>query len=277
LFLRAIEHRVTGFANRTTRDMLMHLYTNYGRLTPADIQANDERLKARYDPNQPIESLFTQVEDAMEIADAANAPYSPEQIVNVAYNLVYSTGMFADACRDWRRRTAAEKNWANFKVDFTIAHSEYRDSQATANQAGYHSANAAITDNANALEQTADALANLATATASDRAAVANLTATNASLTSELALINATLQTALSQIAALQNNNGTGRNSNRGNGGRRNDRPPPEYPPNDNYCWTHGYKVSANHDSQRCSRPAVGHKRDATRTNPQGGSERGRE
>jgi hypothetical protein len=36
----------------------------------------------------------------MEIANAANAPYSPEQIVNVAYNLVYSTGMFADACRD---------------------------------------------------------------------------------------------------------------------------------------------------------------------------------
>jgi hypothetical protein len=35
LYLRTLNHRITGFANRTTRQMLA--YTNYGRLSPSDV------------------------------------------------------------------------------------------------------------------------------------------------------------------------------------------------------------------------------------------------
>jgi hypothetical protein len=41
MYLRTLSHRITGFANVTTRQMLTHLYTTYGRLTPSDLQAND--------------------------------------------------------------------------------------------------------------------------------------------------------------------------------------------------------------------------------------------
>jgi hypothetical protein len=48
-------------------------------------------MKERYDPNQPSIkmlsmqlTLFTQLKDAIKIADAATASYKPEQIVNIA-------------------------------------------------------------------------------------------------------------------------------------------------------------------------------------------------
>jgi hypothetical protein len=31
------------------------------------------------------------------------------------------------------------------------------------------------------------------------------------------------------------------------------------------YCWTHGIRVSSNHNSSNCTNPGEGHKSDATR------------
>jgi hypothetical protein len=277
MYLRTLRHRITGFANVTTRQMLEHLYAQYGRLSPADLQENDTRLRAQYDPNQPIESFFDQVEDAVALAAAANAPYTSAQIVSIAYNTIFSTGMFSDACRDWRRRPTADHNWVNFKLDFALAHQDLRDSQLTSKQSGYHNANAAYEDHANAAfeqqQETALALANLASATAADRSTVASLTTTNSNITAELAKTTAKLTIAWAEItalkvelASLKGGPASGHNSQRRT-----------YPPNTNYCWTHGYKVNHRHNSTTCTRPAEGHCKDATRSNTMSGSQRGRE
>jgi hypothetical protein len=72
--LKTLRNRITSFATATTLKMLTHLYTSYGRLNPADLQGNDTRLRNPYDPNQPIEALFDQIEDAVVLAAAAQAP-----------------------------------------------------------------------------------------------------------------------------------------------------------------------------------------------------------
>jgi hypothetical protein len=38
------------------------------------------------------------------------------------------------------------------------------------------------------------------------------------------------------------------------------------------YCWTHGYKVTKNHNSKTCKTRKEGHQEDATRANTMGGS-----
>jgi hypothetical protein len=141
LYLQTLNHCITGFANVTTQQMLMHLYSRYGRLTPSNLQENDAQMKQPYNANEPIKTLFQQIKDGIELTDAAGAPYTPSQIVAIAYMLIFDTGMFPEACREGRRRQAAEQTIANFKIDFTVAHQEYRDTQTTSNQAGYHSAN----------------------------------------------------------------------------------------------------------------------------------------
>ena len=272
MYLRALAHRITGFANVTTLTMLKHLYKNYGRLSPADLQDNDTRMRTKYDPNQPIEILFDQVEDSISLAAAGQAPYTPAQIVSIAYNLVFNTGLFPEACREWRRRTDNDKIWLNFKVDFTTAHQEWRDSQVTSNQVGYHNANATL----ELQQDTAIAIANLATATASDRSTVSNLSSTNSALTADLALANSKLQEAQATIATLTHQVTTLRGRN-GHSNRRAPNPNSNQQVQGNkYCWTHGYRVGKTHDSASCLSPAHGHQTTATRCDNMGGSQLGK-
>jgi hypothetical protein len=65
-------------------------------------------------------------------------------IVNVAYTLMFNTGLYSDAYRAWQARAIAAKTWAQFKIDFTTAHQEFRLTNQTAQQSGLHSANMMI-------------------------------------------------------------------------------------------------------------------------------------
>jgi hypothetical protein len=92
------------------------------------------------------------------------------------------------ACRRWNEKPAAEKTWTHFKYHFAAAHRQHNQMQGeTADHAGYHSANAPMTQNEDQMaEATIGALANLATATAADRGVVAALTQANSLLVKKL-------------------------------------------------------------------------------------------
>jgi hypothetical protein len=78
------------------------------------------------------------------------------------------------ACRRWHEKHTIEKTWTQFKSHFAAAHRQHKQMQVeSAATAGYHSANAAFTQNeVQMAEATIGALANLATATAADRGAI---------------------------------------------------------------------------------------------------------
>jgi hypothetical protein len=95
-------------------------------------------------------------------------------IVNVAYTLIFNTGLFPNACRAWQSRAISGKTWAQFKIDFATAHRELSITNQTAQQLGFHSANMMIEQGrAESMQDMAEAIAQLATATASDRGTVA--------------------------------------------------------------------------------------------------------
>jgi hypothetical protein len=266
LYIRTLQHRHTGFANVNTRQIISHLLQTYGNITPTDIGANDRKFRTAYDPAQPIEQLFSQIEDAMDFADAGRSPYTAAQVVTNAYSLIFNTGLFNESCREWRRRPEAEKTWTNFKTQFAEAHQDLRITQNTTQGAGFHNANNAMDSFVN---DTADAFANLATATASDRQMLADLTATNNALTVHLATKDTEIGKLKARIQDLQRNN-------RGNrtGGRGGDTTSTTRKFNNtNYCWSHGWDVSIQHTSQSCLYAHDGHKRDATRSNTMGGSD----
>jgi hypothetical protein len=252
--------------------MLTHLYTSYGRLTPADLQGNDTRLRNPYDPNQPIQALFDQIKDADALAAAAQAPYSPAQIVSIAYTLVFATGTLPEACREWRPNPS-DHTWPNFKIFIAEAHQDLRDSQVTSKQSGYHDANAMLNDADDALldqHDTAKAIANLATATAS-------LTATNSTLTSaltqannKLSLANAVASARKLELAAIRATRNNDHRTTPANLSRT-------YQANNNYCWTNGYKVNGRHTSTSSLKPTTGHQHYATKDNNKGGSQPGKD
>jgi hypothetical protein len=89
-----------GYANCTSLQLLTHLLTHYAMIAPTELTQNYKRLNAPYDPNQPIETLLQKIQDARAFAVAGGQPYGAAMIVNVAYTLVFNTGLFPEACND---------------------------------------------------------------------------------------------------------------------------------------------------------------------------------
>jgi hypothetical protein len=236
-----------GIGTRTPLELLAHLYTNYATITPVDLDDNDRAMKQPCDVNQPIEVLYKQIEDAINFAVTGQTPYSPAQVLNVTYQLVFRTGIFADECKIWELQPEVYKTWPQFKLDFAVAYQEYNEALAiTPHATGF---------NAEALaehqDNTIDAIASLATATTEDRRAVANLTDTNATLTKELAASNGKLVSALTMVNTLTKEIADLR-------GGSNQRSPPTGPQErKHYCWTCGYR--SEHSSWLCPAPAAGH------------------
>jgi hypothetical protein len=175
-------------------------------IAPTELTQNYERLNTPYDPNQPIEKLFQQIQDARAFSVAGRQPYGAAMIVNVAYTLIFNTGLFTDDCRAWQSRAITGKKWAQFKLDFANAHREFRLTNQTAQQSGFHSANMMIEQGRDeSMKDTVDAIAQLATETASDRGTVATLTTTNAKLATQLEAAHALIAQIKNEIATIKN------------------------------------------------------------------------
>ena len=246
------------------------------------MEENEKRLKLPYEATDTMEVLFDQIEDAIEFADNAEQPYSPEQVLRIAYNLIFKCGEFERECEKWTEKPTNDKTWANFKTHFTRAHKRMRDSKASAGSAGFGRANAVI-------EETATQLANLAQGHAADRQIIEGVQGVNTTILQEVNRITHALDAVVADIAALrlQNNPQGGRgnggrnaggrgggNRGRGRGGRGNPQRTVRQFQNDNYCWTHGHDLHENHTSAICNWPAEGHQVAATKTNHMNGSQR---
>jgi hypothetical protein len=247
IYLRALRNRHVGYANHTIRAILQHLIDAYGLITPIDLKKNNDMLNEPWDPNTPFEHLIDQIEEAVEYADDGNQPFTVNQILNAAYTIVFNTGIFFEECKQWRLLAPALKTWDRFKEHFTEAHQQHRLQQATMQGAGYHKANF-LAEHAMHYEETAMALANLATATAADRQVMATLTNTIETLTRQLAASQAEVANLRQQAKQQRTSAKT------------------------TYCWSHGFGVGPKHTSETCRMPKDGHQRAATRENPMGGN-----
>jgi predicted RNase H-like nuclease (RuvC/YqgF family) len=117
------------------------------------------------------------------------------------------------------------------------------------------------------MQDTVDAIAQLATATASDRGTVATLTTTNAKLATQL-------EAAHTQIAQLKNEIATLKNKIKPAWqGQR----PVKTTNTDSYCWSHGYQVAKSHTSATCNIKKSGHHDAANKSNTMGGVQWGKE
>jgi predicted RNase H-like nuclease (RuvC/YqgF family) len=117
------------------------------------------------------------------------------------------------------------------------------------------------------MQDTVDAITQLATSTASDRGTVATLTTTNAKLATQLEAAQAQIAQLKSEIATLKNKikpacqgQRTIKTTN-----------------NDSYCWLHGYQVAKSHMSATCNMKKSGHQDAANKSNPMGGVQWGKE
>jgi hypothetical protein len=188
MYLEILNDKMVGYANISARDMLDHLFDNYGSITAVDLEINFEHMRRAWDPQQPVETLFKQIQDSADYSEAGGVPIGNSQNINVGYAKIFATGHFMSACRRRNEKPSAEKTCTHFKSHFAATHRQHKKMQGqSAATAGYHSANAAMTQNEYQMaEATIGALANMATAAAADRGVLAALTQANSRLAKQL-------------------------------------------------------------------------------------------
>ena len=90
-YIQSLQDKNIRYTNVTTKEMLAHLYLAYVKISDGDLEENDKQIRADYNVNQPMEVLFEQIDDSVDIAVTANNPYLAEQVVTSAHNLVFKT------------------------------------------------------------------------------------------------------------------------------------------------------------------------------------------
>lgn len=138
-YIDALNDPDYGYATVTCLTMLEHLKTTYGRITIAEKDANYQRMTTPWHPPSPIETLFTQLALGARLAAAGGEPLNDTQVARIGYNLILQTGLFPDACREWRLKDELLQTYAAFKTHFRRMEADRLESLTSAS-AGYQGA-----------------------------------------------------------------------------------------------------------------------------------------
>jgi hypothetical protein len=93
----------------------MHLKQTYGFINPTQLADNYNKMAAPINFQDPIETLFKNIEDGVNYANAGMQPYMEANHVNIAFLLILSTGAIPDDCRDWECCNPVNQTWADLR------------------------------------------------------------------------------------------------------------------------------------------------------------------
>jgi hypothetical protein len=129
MYIELLNDDLVGFANTTSRDMLDHLFLSYGSIEAVDIEQSFENMYKAWDPQQPVETLFKQIQDCVDFTEDDGFTIRTAQKLLSAYSKIFKSGKFNSACRRWDENFEAEKTWNNFKIHFAAAYHQHRKMQ----------------------------------------------------------------------------------------------------------------------------------------------------
>jgi hypothetical protein len=109
MYLDILNDNMVGYANISARDMLDYLFETYVNITAVGLEINFEHMRRAWDPQQPVESLFKQIQDCADYSEAGGVPIGHPQQINVGYAKIFATGHFMSACCRWNEKHAIEK------------------------------------------------------------------------------------------------------------------------------------------------------------------------
>jgi hypothetical protein len=104
MYLEILNDNMVGYANISERYMLDHLFDTYSTITSVDLEINFEHMRRAWDSQQPVETLFKQIQYCDDYSEAGGVPIDPSQQINVGYAKIFATGHFMSACRRWNEK-----------------------------------------------------------------------------------------------------------------------------------------------------------------------------
>lgn len=273
-YLKALRNPVTNKITQSIPDIFTYLFETYGDVTPQELRHLTTQVESMsFPPNEPVDTIFTEIDDLGTIAELARAPMTEQQKINMAYLLLQNAQVYSTALNKWNQKGHQQQTWNNFRTHFRDAQKSLRRTGSLTVQESLN--HAELLDlvkqgvqqamvNQSAPTDTPPPLlpANMVATCppALDDSSTQPSTSSANSIASDL-----TMQTIQQQMEMMkqmmemmkQQNNKPRRQNRRKNLTK--------------YCHTHGL---CNHNSAECRTPADGHKNEATLQNRMGGSVR---
>ena len=203
MYLKAERSQYMGFHGVSTLELMQNLLDRYGKKSPANIEANRKRMMEPYDSSQPINVFFETIEDCVQYAEDGKIPISHEQVMQTAYNSVHASGLYNDACKEWRHRVTTLQTWYHFKTFFATEYHDQKEQQRTTSGQSQYFANAATDNGSINIVETLD---NLALSATNDRDVLTALIESNKTLTKNNEKLVAKMEEIATSVTKLTNN-----------------------------------------------------------------------
>jgi hypothetical protein len=129
-FIAELEHHTMGFSEVSPMAILDHLVDTYGTISPKDLQDNLKQAKTAWNPDTPIETVFTNGNRCRQFAIAGQDPISDITYIGILVDIFRDSGVLETAIREWALKKARTKTVAACIDHFKTANLYRLESQA---------------------------------------------------------------------------------------------------------------------------------------------------
>jgi hypothetical protein len=137
-WLNQITHPLTGAVNKTIPQIFEQLYRQYGQITPQILDTKRaDTANLSYNANEPIDQVWTKINDYSLMSHAANTPATSQQLINIGQVILQRAGCFVSDIRAWNARPPAQQTWNNFQVHFSDAQRDLALAQPLTSSMGF--------------------------------------------------------------------------------------------------------------------------------------------
>jgi hypothetical protein len=134
--ITALRHVALQYSAVTTLQILTHLDTRYGKYDMAASAANKAKLQAPWNPQDPLDDMWTTISDCRQIAAINNNPISDVDAINAVLDKLTQTGLFTFYIDLWGLKPLVDQTYDNLVLHFDTADNKRRTALTTV-QAGY--------------------------------------------------------------------------------------------------------------------------------------------
>jgi hypothetical protein len=142
LYISELEADDVGYGDYSPKEIIEYITRKYDKIKYDDLQANREKLDAKWDFNDPIQTLWKRIDECKKFSKAGGQELDDMTVMQATFKILQKTGIFETHCIIWKQKP--ERTWTleDFKEYFEEAN-ESRNT-ATAKEVGYHGANKAV-------------------------------------------------------------------------------------------------------------------------------------
>ena len=100
------KHR--GLTGVRAREILEHIFTNYGEMLAQDIVANRVKLGEEWDPTTPFQPLVKKLQDIQEFATDRGRSIAEVDITDALYTVIYNTCAYYKESKKWSDKATGD-------------------------------------------------------------------------------------------------------------------------------------------------------------------------